>query len=53
MTEPQDQADEPEVMCLACLVRPVKPGEVFCSWLCRVLHALRLARFTAPRPARL
>jgi hypothetical protein len=32
------------VMCLTCLVRPARPGSPYCSRLCRVFHALRLAR---------
>jgi hypothetical protein len=54
----EDQADEPAVVCLSCLVRPPRPGSLYCSRLCRLLHALRalwaelvaeLAK--APRPA--
>jgi hypothetical protein len=36
--------DPPEVLCLTCLRRPSRPGSVYCSGLCRVLHALRLVR---------
>jgi len=36
--------DPPEVLCLTCLRRPSRPGSVYCSALCRVLHALRLVR---------
>jgi hypothetical protein len=33
--------DEADVVCLSCLVRPPRPGSLYCSRLCRVLHALR------------
>jgi hypothetical protein len=41
--EPDEQA---EAMCLACLVRPSRPGSVYCSALCRALHALRIVRLS-------
>jgi hypothetical protein len=53
----EDQAD-PAVVCLSCLVRPPRPGSVYCSRLCRVLHVLRRLGALAeevwaelPRPA--
>jgi hypothetical protein len=53
-----DDDDEPDVVCLSCLVRPPRPGSVYCSRLCALLGRLRrlwaeaeaeLARL--PRPA--
>lgn len=32
---------EPGIVCLTCLIRPPRPGSVYCSRLCRVLGALR------------
>ena len=43
--------DPPEVLCLTCLRRPSRPGSVYCSALCRVLHALRLACLGLVLPA--
>ena len=31
-------------LCLTCLRRESRPGSVYCSRLCRVLHALRVIR---------
>jgi hypothetical protein len=54
----QEGDDDDGPVCLSCLVRAPRPGSLFCSRLCRVLHALRrfwagaeheLARL--PRPA--
>jgi hypothetical protein len=39
-----DDEDQAEVLCLTCLRRPSRPGSLYCSALCRVLHALRLVR---------
>jgi hypothetical protein len=43
--------DPPEVLCLTCLRRPSRPGSVYCSALCRVLHALRLTFLGLVLPA--
>jgi hypothetical protein len=54
----EGQGDEHAVVCLSCLVRPPRPGSVYCSRLCRVLHVLRRLGALAeevwaelPRPA--
>jgi len=41
--------DEADIVCLTCLVRPPRPGSVYCSRLCRALHALRIVRLSWPR----
>jgi hypothetical protein len=45
------EEDPPEVLCLTCLRRPSRPGSVYCSALCRVLHALRLTFLGLVLPA--
>ena len=38
---PEPDETEIEVVCLNCLIRPPRPGSVYCSRLCRWLDALR------------
>jgi hypothetical protein len=44
MGDEEEAQERLEVMCLTCLRRPSRPGSVYCSRTCRVLHALRLVR---------
>jgi|HubBroStandDraft_3_1064219.scaffolds.fasta_scaffold14472_5 hypothetical protein len=53
-----DQGDELELVCLSCLIRPPRPGSVYCSRLCAVMGRLRRlwaeaeqAQAELPRPA--
>lgn len=53
-----DDDGDLDVVCLSCLVRPPRPRSLYCSRLCRVLHALRafwaeaeLVLAELPRPA--
>lgn len=40
--------DDDGSRCAACLIRPARPGSPYCSALCRILHALRLAPAARP-----
>jgi hypothetical protein len=40
-TGPPDEDESDDPVCITCLIRPPKPGSVYCSRLCRLFGRLR------------